>query len=82
MIIRNTTKNEVKTYIADFFSIDEKAIMPYPAPETYYIDIKDNIAAQEIYKTIAPYGNTNVPGRYNFKELLLVMWDGEKIRPA
>jgi hypothetical protein len=72
--------------VAEFFGLPINEVNVQPQEDTFSINISTNVAAQEKFKLIAPFGNERKPGvtvpLYNFKDTLLVMWNGRKIQPC
>jgi len=69
--------------VAAFFGLKPSEVSVQPQADTFSIFIADNAEAQEKYKTIAPWGNdVTHRGAYNFRDTLLVMWNGRKIQPV
>jgi hypothetical protein len=71
-----------RVVVAEYFGLEVAQVSPQPQPDTYMIYIGENPEAQEKYKLIARYGNTSIPGQYDFTNSLLVMWNGKKIQPV
>ena len=68
--------------IADFFGLELNAVSVQLQQDTFIINIKDNKEAQEQFKTICAFGNGSRPGHYNFKDNIIVWWNGTKVQPV
>jgi len=68
--------------VADFFGLDLGAVGVQPQQDTYNINISGNKEAQTKFKTVCAFGNGSMPGLYNFKDDILVWWNGNKIQPV
>lgn len=68
--------------IADFFGLELRTVGTEPQIDTYTINIKDNEHAKAQFKTICAFGNGKMPGSYNFKDDIIVWWNGSKIQPV
>lgn len=68
--------------VADFFGMQITEVSNEIQPNTFSINISNNLDAQEKFKTINPYGNGRRPGSYDFSQKILVMWTGSKVQPV
>ena len=72
------TFDETRKSIADFFGLTYEEVHPHQVAGGYAIYINENKNAQEVYKTINPYGNSSRPGLYDFTQENLISWDPDK----
>lgn len=81
---RNLTADEPSSrkLVADFFGVDITEVGILEQRDTFSIYIKNNDNAKKQYKQINQFGNGNKPGSYNFDDVVLVMWNGEKVQPV
>lgn len=68
--------------VAKFFGLSVSDVQVEPQEETYSIYISGNLEAQAKYKECNPWGNTSTPKRFDFRDRLLVIWNGKKVQPA
>ncbi len=66
--------------IAKFLCIDYNDITPHEAPNTYTVNIAENVDAQKAYKTRNPFGNGRIPNSWNFADDILVRWQENKLQ--
>ena len=71
------TIDETRTAIAEFFGLNYEEVQPHQVNGGFAIYINENEAAQSIYKSINPYGNSNRPGEFDFTQENLVRWDDD-----
>jgi len=79
-ITPKTTIDSDRENIAKFLNIDYNDIIPHEAPQTYIVNIADNLEAQEAYKSRNPFGNGRIPNTWNFKDDILVRWQENKLQ--
>jgi len=75
--ITTTTLDETRASIAEFFGLTYEEVRPHQVIGGYAIHIDKNETAQEIYKSINPYGNSTRPGKFDFSQENLIRWDAD-----
>lgn len=74
--------DENRKAIADYLGLDYSEVIPTDVPESYTINISENLEAQAQYKKSIEFGNTFIPNLYNFDTDLQVRWTGKKLSMA
>lgn len=74
--------DEGKAIVIEYFGLNANEVSVHEAPNTYILDLRNNIDAQEKYKVVMPWGNTGTPKKYDFTKSILVFWNGTKIQAA
>lgn len=80
--ITPTIVDEKRQAVADFLGLDYANVIPNGYVDCYTINITDNKEAQDIFKKSYPYGNTNIPNKYDFSKPIDIHWNGSKVLPA
>lgn len=75
-------ESEDRQLVADFFGLKVTDVTIEPQPETFSVYLKGEKEAQTQYKKANPWGNTDIPKRYDFNDRLLVRWTGKSVKPA
>jgi len=63
--------------ISDYFGVSEKEIKKGEV-DTYFVKLADDYGKSQ-YKKLNKYGNSSIPGRYDFSEPILVRVEGGKL---
>jgi len=77
-LIKKQKHNKDMNNIKDFMNLSNDEISEHEIPGGYIVDLSSNIEAQKIFKSINPYGNTDIPKHYDFSKEILLTWDDSK----